>query len=93
MMNIFILSEEEHSYLMSNLPDDILNTFVKLNYTLQKRKFHLHIDDELANEIRDWAINRQLVAGLVAPKDNPDGYEFNAEGILLDNLINIFFTG
>lgn len=92
-MKTYCISQEERDYLISNLPDNILKAFIKQNHIWKERFLHVHLEDELANEIRDWAMEHLLVVGLGRPKDNPDDYEFTSEGIIIDNLINTLFTG
>ncbi|HFG0566924.1 hypothetical protein [Flavobacterium psychrophilum] len=70
-------SENELNFLKSTLFKEKIN----LDLTLIKEEM-TNISDDFADEIRDWALEKQQVVGF------DENYELTKEGKILENIID-----
>lgn len=83
------LKSNLRTYLFNNLQKDNEDTFLqlKLNEKSDSGSFSLFkIEEDLAEIIRDWAINKQQVVGF------DEEYELTSEGEILQEIINEFYA-
>lgn len=81
---IISLTEKQFDYLENNIKNQ-----EQLNidwHVKRKNKFVIvEVDDDIVDEIRDWAMDKQVQIGF-------DGnYELNLEGEILEEIIDAFY--
>lgn len=80
------LNLAQYEYLRINLESerkDLLKYFIDNS---QDDKKFFEINEDVANEVRDWAGVRLQKIGF------DENYELNSEGIILEELVDIFYS-
>ena len=72
-------------YLSNNLLNEQNTLISKLNSQQNNNFIFVDVDNNTADEIRDWAIDRQSLKGFDI------NYELTIEGIMLEELIDTFY--
>ena len=80
------LNKEQFYYLNNHLKNGIEDLIDHSPIKDLKQFFYFQISEEKADEIRDWAGEKQQQVGFDI------NYELNKEGKLLDELIDIFLS-
>jgi hypothetical protein len=79
------LSEKQHEYLHAHIPENLKH----LTNVIQQKGVNtvskIDVQDNIADEIRDWAMERQQKVGFDVD------YKLTSEGQLLQGLIDLFF--
>lgn len=81
------LTEEELTMVNKLLNENNRKSITTYAENPNKNKYAIDIDEDLADEIRDYAADAQLLKGF---KEN---YELNKEGEILEKLVDKFFIG
>lgn len=77
------LTKEQFEYLDNNYPD--WQRFSKVCWTEEKKYILVEIDDEIIDEVRDWAIDKQSQVGFDSK------YELTSIGKVLEEIIDKFY--
>jgi hypothetical protein len=81
---IIFLTEEQLNYLDDNIKNQEEFNF-EWNVKRDNQSITIEIDDDIVDEIRDWAMDKQVEVGF-----NID-YELNSEGKILEGIIDAFY--
>lgn len=81
---IIFLTEEQLNYLDDNIKNQEEFNF-EWNVKRDNQSIIIEIDDDIVDEIRDWAMDKQIEVGF-----NID-YELNSEGKILEGIIDAFY--
>lgn len=85
---IIKLSKNQFDYLHFSLAEENEALILKLNQVSKENRFFiLEVDEETADEIRDWAANELQIKGFDI------NYELTPEGKILEDLIDLFYVG
>ncbi|PQL91272.1 hypothetical protein [Apibacter adventoris] len=85
---IIKLSKNQFDYLHYSLAEENEALILKLNQVSKENRFFiLEVDEETADEIRDWAANELQIKGFDI------NYELTPEGKILEDLIDLFYVG
>lgn len=85
---IIKLSKNQFDYLNYCLSEGHEVLISKLKFIKKENSFvFIDIDEAVATDIRDWAMNKQVQAGFDI------NYELTPEGKILEELIDLFYTG
>lgn len=85
---IIKLTKDQWEYLNDKLAQQESELKNKFSIIEMKDSFVLiDISEESADKIRDWALDSQIQIGFDA------NYMLTSEGKLLENLIDVFYTG
>lgn len=76
-------SKVQYEYIESNLLNERQDLIDSLPRVSKEESMVFEIGEEEANEIRDWAIDKQTVVGF------DENYELNEEGKILQQVIDI----
>jgi len=79
------LSETQHKYLLAYIPEHLKHLINKSHETGANTVFDLDVENDVADEIRDWALERQNKVGFEI------NYQLTSEGQLLQEFIDLFF--
>lgn len=80
------LTQQQFDYLKNNFLNKKGWQKLPLHIKKESQIIFIEIGDNAADEIRDWAIDKQSQNGF------DEDYELNREGVILEELIDIFFT-
>ncbi len=79
------LNKNQKDYLDNSLSEEREHLKIKLKTKEENHLFIIELDDEVADEIRDWA-NEEL-----QKKGFDENYELNTRGKILEELVDIFY--
>jgi hypothetical protein len=82
---IIKLTQDTFNYLEKELLVQNEDIYSKLKIRKEAKYVYIEIDDDSADEVRDWAIDSQMIKGF------DDNDNLTSEGKILENLINAFY--
>jgi hypothetical protein len=78
-------SETQHNYLIAYIPESLQHLIHEFQETGVNTAFYLDVQNDVADEIRDWALERQDKVGFDIK------YQLTSEGQLLQEIIDLFY--
>lgn len=81
---IISLTEKQFNYLDNNIKNQEDLNF-DWNVKKDDKSIIVEIDDDIVDEIRDWAMDKQVQVGFDV------NYELNSEGKILEEIIDVFY--
>jgi hypothetical protein len=79
------LSETQYKYLHVHIHENLKRSMNLFRETDPNTDLSLDIHNDIVNEIRDWAMKKQVELGF------DTNYKLTSEGMLLEELIDLFF--
>ncbi len=81
------LKKNLFDYLDYNLSEEQEVLRLKFQVKKEGQSIFIEVDNGAADEVRDWAMNKQIQIGFDV------NYELNSEGKILEELIDAFYIG